>query len=89
MIGWTESIERRDDWDEEGRSMKRILMSRKEAWKREDTWWVRGSSLRAGGGGEAEDDVVTSRVREITRDNILEVQSAGHNVTSVYNVYSD
>ena len=58
-----ESIERRFDWDEKGGSMKRFLMSRKEVWKRKDTWGVRGSSLRAGGGGEADDDVVTSRVR--------------------------
>ena len=50
---------------------------------------MRGSSLRAGGGGEADDEMVTSRVREITRDNILDlggslqsVQCAGHNVTN-------
>ena len=51
---------------------------------------MRGSSLRAGGGGEADDEMVTSRVREITRDNILDlggslqcVQCAGHNVTNL------
>ena len=51
-----------DNFDEQKGSMER-----------EDTWGVRGSSLRAGGGGEADDDVVTSRVREITRDNILDL----------------